>query len=83
FMFAFASAVLIWVALRLPETLTDENGIFRLDMPQIVPAFGQAHGHLAYDADLNDGGFETVFMRPVMANAGDTTLSVDFVLQPA
>ena len=31
-------------------TLTDENGVFRMEMPQIVPAFGQAHAHLAYDA---------------------------------
>ena len=30
-------------------TLTDENGEFRLEMPQIVPAFGQPHGHLAYE----------------------------------
>lgn len=60
-------------------TLTDENGAFRLEMPQIVPAFGQAHGHLAYD----DDDFETVFLRPVMARASDTTLNVDFVLQPA
>ena len=64
-------------------TLTDENGLFRLDMPQIVPAFGQAHGHLSYDAAYDDGGFETVFLRPVMASAQDTTLHVDFVLQPA
>lgn len=60
-------------------TLTDANGVFQLDMPQIVPAFGQAHGHLAYDGD----DFETVFLRPVMQNANDTSLSVDFVLQPA
>jgi len=59
-------------------TLTDENGVFRLEMPQIVPAFGQAHGHLAYD----DDAFETVFLRPVMAKASDTTLNADFVLQP-
>lgn len=59
-------------------TLTDENGIFRLDMPQIVPAFGQPHGHLAYD----DAEFETVFLRPVMASAQDTTLNADFILQP-
>ena len=64
-------------------TLSDENGAFRLDMPQIVPAFGQPHGHLAYDADQDDGGFLTVFLRPVMASASDTSLSVDFVLQPA
>lgn len=60
-------------------TLTDENGLFRLEMPQIVPAFGQAHGHLAYDS----GAYETVFLRPVMPNPGDTTLAAHFVLQPA
>ncbi len=60
-------------------TLTDANGMFRLEMPQIVPAFGQPHGHLAYDS----GDFETVFLRPVMASASDTTLHADFVLQPA
>ncbi|MEP4196967.1 MAG: twin-arginine translocation pathway signal [Aliishimia sp.] len=59
-------------------TLTDANGAFRLEMPQIVPAFGQAHGHLAYDGD----DFETVFLRPVMASSRDTSLAVDFVLQP-
>ncbi|HEY9039039.1 MAG TPA: twin-arginine translocation pathway signal [Roseovarius sp.] len=59
-------------------TLTDANGQFRLEMPQIVPAFGQPHGHLAYD----DADFETVFLRPVMASASDTSLSADFVLQP-
>ena len=60
-------------------TLTDANGAFRLEMPQIVPAFGQPHGHLAYDGD----DFETVFLRPIMASAKDTRLSADFVLQPA
>ncbi|NVO57254.1 twin-arginine translocation pathway signal [Rhodobacteraceae bacterium B1Z28] len=60
-------------------TLTDANGEFRLEMPQIVPAFGQPHGHLAYDS----GEFETVFLRPIMANAKDKTLSAHFVLQPA
>ncbi|UWR23913.1 twin-arginine translocation pathway signal [Sulfitobacter sp. S190] len=59
-------------------TLTDENGVFRLEMPQIVPAFGQAHGHLAYDS----GDFETVFLRPVMKNRNDTRLEAHFVLQP-
>ena len=59
-------------------TLTDENGEFRLEMPQIVPAFGQAHGHLAYDS----GDFETVFLRPVMSSAKDTSLSAHFILQP-
>lgn len=59
-------------------TLTDENGAFRLEMPQIVPAFGQPHGHLAYDS----GAFETVFLRPVMQSARDKTLAAHFVLQP-
>lgn len=59
-------------------TLTDANGNYQLDMPQIVPAFGQAHGHLAFDGE----GFETVFLRPVMRNSKDTTLSADFVLKP-
>ncbi|MDJ0824972.1 MAG: twin-arginine translocation pathway signal [Rhodobacter sp.] len=60
-------------------TRTDANGVFRLEMPQIVPAFGQPHGHLAYDS----GEFETVFLRPVMSSARDTTLEAHFVLQPA
>ena len=63
-------------------TLSDANGVFRLEMPQIVPAFGQAHGHLAYDAEHDDGGFETVFLRPIMPSANDTSLDVSFVLQP-
>lgn len=60
-------------------TLTDAAGKFRLEMPQIVPAFGQPHGHLAYDG----GGFETVFLRPVMRSPGDRRLEAHFVLQPA
>lgn len=59
-------------------TLTDENGEFRLEMPQIVPAFGQPHAHLAYDS----GAFKTVFLRPVMPSAKDTSLKAHFVLQP-
>ncbi len=60
-------------------TLTDENGVYRLEMPQIVPAFGQAHAHLAYDSDE----FETVFLRPIMASSKDTSLEAHFVLTPA
>lgn len=63
-------------------TLTDARGEFRLEMPQIVPAFGQPHGHLAYDADYDDLSFETVFLRPVMASSRDTSLSAHFVLKP-
>jgi len=64
-------------------TLTDVNGLFRMEMPQIVPAFGQAHGHLAYDAEHDGNGFETVFLRPVMRSASDKSLSADFVLRRA
>ena len=60
-------------------TLTDANGVYRMDMPQIVPAFGQAHGHLAYDS----GEFETVFLRPVLRSSSDAALEAHFVLQPA
>ena len=60
-------------------TLTNANGEFRMDMPQIVPTFGQPHAHLAYDSDE----FETVFLRPIMSSASDTTLHADFVLKPA
>lgn len=60
-------------------TLTDSNGEFRLEMPQIVPAFGQAHGHVAYDG----GDFKTVFLRPVMSRSKNTSLQAHFVLQPA
>ncbi len=59
-------------------TLTDANGAFRLEMPQIVPAFGQPHGHLAYDS----GAFKTVFLRPVMPSAKVKSLEAHFVLQP-
>lgn len=65
-------------------TLTAADGTFRLEMPQIVPAFGQPHGHLAFDAEHDPlGGFETVFLRPIMGSATETTLHVDFVLVPA
>ena len=60
-------------------TLTDGAGVFRLEMPQIVPAFGQPHGHLAYDSEA----FKPVFLRPVMRSARDTSLEAHFVLQPA
>lgn len=61
------------------SVLTAPDGSFRLEMEQIVPNFGQPHAHLAYD----DGAFDTVFLRPVMPSARDTSLSTDFVLAPA
>ena len=60
-------------------TLTDKDGAFRLEMPQIIPIFGQPHGHLAYDS----GEFKTVFLRPIMRSAKDASLEAHFVLQPA
>ena len=59
-------------------TVTDKDGKFRLEMPQIVPMFGQPHGHLAYDS----GEFKTVFLRPIMRSSKDTSLEAHFVLQP-
>ena len=64
-------------------TLTAADGTFRLEMPQIVSAFGQAHGHLAYDSDIDSSPFQTVFLRPVMRSPDAKTLNADFVLQPA
>jgi hypothetical protein len=60
-------------------TLTDANGMFRLEMPQIVPALGQAHAHLAYDS----GEYDTVFLRPLLPSPKVTSLEAHFVLQPA
>lgn len=60
-------------------TLTQADGTFALEMPQIVPAFGQPHGHLAYDS----GDFKTVFLRPIMKRAADSRLEAHFVLEPA
>lgn len=60
-------------------TLTDKDGRFRLEMPQIIPIFGQPHGHLAFDS----AGFKPVFLRPIMKSAKDTSLEAHFVLEPA
>ncbi|MFO1150553.1 MAG: twin-arginine translocation pathway signal [Alsobacter sp.] len=60
------------------SVLTRADGSFELETAQIVPNFGQPHAHLAYD----DGAFQTVFLRPVMPSARDTSVSADFVLAP-
>jgi hypothetical protein len=60
------------------SVLTRADGSFELEMAQIVPNFGQPHAHLAYD----DGAYQTVFLRPVMPSARDTSVSADFVLAP-
>ncbi|AXI46186.1 twin-arginine translocation pathway signal [Sulfitobacter sp. SK012] len=61
------------------SVLTAADGSFRLEMEQIVPNFGQPHAHLAYD----DDAFQTVFLRPVMPSASDTSLRADFILERA
>lgn len=58
------------------SVLTDAKGVFRLEMSQILPSFGQPHAHLAYD----DQAFKTVFLRPVMASKSDTSVQAHFVL---
>ena len=61
------------------STVTAADGSFRLEMEQIVPNFGQPHAHLAYD----DSAFETVFLRPLLKSARDTSLTTEFILAPA
>lgn len=61
------------------SVMTAADGSFKLEMSQIVPNFGQPHAHLAYD----DGDFKTVFLRPVMKSASDTSVEAHFVLAPA
>ena len=58
------------------SVLTDDKGVFRLEMSQILPNFGEPHAHLSYD----DGAFATVFLRPVMASKSDTSVQAHFVL---
>jgi len=61
------------------SVLSRADGSYQLEMEQIVPNFGQPHAHLAYD----DPAFKTVFLRPVMPSARDTSLQADFTLAPA
>ena len=82
-LYGFALALCLLIVLPMSwlvyYAFTDKNGAFRLEMPQIIPIFGQPHGHLAYDS----GEFKTVFLRPVMRSAKETSLEAHFVLQPA
>lgn len=61
------------------SVMTAADGSFQLEMSQVVPHFGQPHGHLAYD----DAEFETVFLRPVMKSRNDTSLQAHFILASA
>ena len=58
------------------SVVSDANGLFRLEMSQILPNFGQPHAHLAYD----DGAFQTVFLRPLLGSKSDTSVQAHFLL---
>ncbi|MCX8996650.1 twin-arginine translocation pathway signal [Rhizobiaceae bacterium BDR2-2] len=60
------------------SVMTDAQGNFRLETSPIVPQFGQAHIHVAFD----DPGYETLFLRPVLQSRNDTSIVVDFNLAP-
>jgi hypothetical protein len=61
------------------SVMTGADGSFRLETSPVVPNFGQAHIHMAYD----DPQFGTVFLRPLLDSRSDTSISVDFNLAPA
>lgn len=60
------------------SVMTDDNGQYRLETSPVVPQFGQPHVHIAYD----DGAYESLFLRSVMASKDVPTFTVDFVLAP-
>lgn len=66
------------VASNHASVRTGADGRYRLEMSQILPQFGQAHAHLAYD----DGEYETVFLRPLLERRDQTSLEVNFTLAP-
>ena len=61
------------------SVMTNADGTFSLETSPIVPNFGQAHIHMAYD----DPEFGTLFLRPLLNSRDDTSISVDFNLAPA
>lgn len=60
------------------SVMTDADGRFRLETSPVVPQFGQPHVHIAYD----DKTYKTLFLRPVLRSADDTSITVDFTLTP-
>lgn len=60
------------------SVMTDAEGRFRLETSPVVPQFGQAHIHVAYE----DPGYGTLFLRPVLNSRNDTSITVDFTLAP-
>lgn len=61
------------------SVVTEADGTFRLETSPIVPNFGQAHIHMAYD----DPQFGQVFLRPLLDSSSDTGIAVDVILAPA
>ncbi len=63
---------------NLGSVMTESDGSFRLETSPIVPNFGQAHIHVAYD----DPVYGTVFLRPLLGSSDDTAIRVDMNLVP-
>lgn len=61
------------------SVMTNADGSFSLETSPVVPNFGQAHIHMAYD----DPQFGTLFLRPLLDSRSDTSIKVDFNLAPA
>ena len=61
------------------SVMTAADGSYRLETSPVVPNFGQAHIHMAYD----DPQYGKVFLRPLLDSSSDTSIAVDFNLAPA
>jgi hypothetical protein len=61
------------------SVMTNADGTFSLETSPVVPNFGQAHIHMAYD----DPEFGTLFLRPLLNSREDTRIKVDFNLAPS
>jgi hypothetical protein len=59
-------------------TLTGADGRFALEIPPILPAFGQPHGHLAYEG----GAYAPLFLRPLLQDPRALRLDTHLVLRP-
>ncbi|KQT51015.1 hypothetical protein ASG43_05325 [Aureimonas sp. Leaf454] len=61
------------------SVMTKADGTFSLETSPVVPNFGQAHIHMAYE----DPEYGTLFLRPLLNSRDDTSIRVDFNLAPA
>ncbi|MFC5746435.1 hypothetical protein [Actinomadura rugatobispora] len=59
------------------SVMTDAQGRYRLESLPVVPMFGQPHVHIAYD----DDAYAPLFLRPVLDDEDQPSITVDFVLQ--